>query len=302
MGDGERAIVSASLNADIPAQYANWFMGRLEAGYCVLPRRDGLSWRRVALTPDAVAGFVFWTRCLGPFMENLEEVRRRGYAFTIQFAITSYPRTHDPSPIASDAAVAEVRRAAQRFGARAVVWRYDPMIVAPSMPIDWHLVNFERLAQALRGATDEVVVAFARPGTGASSSSRQAARSTGAESQARRSFVKRLAAIARASGLRLSVCAEPDALAPGAVPARCIDAKRLADAGGGSDRVPTGGFGRGCLCARAIDIGDRVGTATALFCGALPRRRVWPRRGGDDEMLHPPRRRFALSGGDDMPF
>jgi len=292
-------IISASLNADIPARYARWFMGRVEAGYCTLPRRDGLQHRRVDLAPHAVAGFVFWTRRLEPFMGELDELRRRGYGFTIQFALTGYPRDIDPSPLAVEAALDELHLAAQRFGPRAVVWRYDPIVITPTLTTEWHVENFHHLARGVCGATDEVILAFASSGCRRGGGHADSA--VGVPHR-RRFLVATLAPIARGSGLRLCVCSDVEALAPGAAPARCIDADRLADSTGHCDAVPTGGIRPGCLCARAVDIGDRVGSSPHLFCGALSRRRTWPQRGPADEMLYPQRTRFAQPSDDELPF
>jgi len=45
---------------------------------------------------------------------------------------------------------------------RAAVWHYDPIIESNLMQFDWLLANFSRLATALRGATNEVVVSCAQ--------------------------------------------------------------------------------------------------------------------------------------------
>ena len=49
---------------------------------------------------------------------------------------------------------------ATEFGARAVVWRYDPIVFTDHTPPAWHLVNFTQLAAKLAGSVDKVTVAF----------------------------------------------------------------------------------------------------------------------------------------------
>ncbi len=46
----------------------------------------------IDLSPDAVDGFVFWTKNIGPFLKRLPEIRRRGYPFIVQHTINGYPR------------------------------------------------------------------------------------------------------------------------------------------------------------------------------------------------------------------
>ncbi|MEC7647409.1 MAG: DUF1848 family protein [Pseudomonadota bacterium] len=49
---------------------------------------------------------------------------------------------------------------ATEFGARAVVWRYDPIVFTDHTPPAWHLANFTQLAAKLAGSVDKVTVAF----------------------------------------------------------------------------------------------------------------------------------------------
>jgi len=296
-GNGAPTIISASINADIPAHCGDWFMGRVRAGYCLLPRRDALQYRKVALTTEAVAGFVFWTRSPGPFIEPLEELRRRGFAFVVQLALCGYPPRVDPGGINLEEVVGQARHVARRFGDRVLVWRYDPAIVSVEMPVDWHVANFARIASALRGATDEVVLAFAE----VASRGLARARNPDVEPAQRRTLLAELAPVAARNAMRLRVCADPQALVPGVAPARCIDAQRLSDVAGRDIRVSTGGFREGCLCARAIDIGDRSNRARPFFCGGRPR--VSAAAGEVARpMLYPPRQRFPLRSDEDLPF
>lgn len=280
------AIVSASLNADVPARHGAWFMRRLAAGWCRIGRRDGIHFRRVSLTREAVAGFVFWTRDLAPFLPGLEEIRRLGYPGIVQFAI------------AGDAANARTAHALRAFGAaarllgpRAMVWRYDPIVVTPARPLDWHLQNVAALAGALTGATDEVTIAFARLAGSDGTRGR-----IDPPDDDKRAFVRAAAGIARERGLRLTLCSQPDWLARGAAPARCIDARRLVDLGAGAIEAGGSGFVPGCLCARAVDLGDSEG-AKPFFAGAVPPRATRAADDADREVLLPPRRTFARMAG-----
>lgn len=295
-------IVSASVNADVPAHHGAWFMQRLAAGYCCVARLDGLQYRRVPLTRDAVDGFVFWTRCVEPFVPCLIELRRRGFAFSVQFAITGYPRPLAPAPADAARAAAQLARLAHEFGPRVAVWRYDPLLVTSETPSDWHLANFERLAQAIAGATDEAVVAFARFRRKPRGTASVAPVHLDPEPEQKRALVRRLAEIARGCGMRLTLCAQPEWLAPGAAPARCIDAQRLAELARRPVITEVAGFLPGCLCARSIDIGDRDSAAAGSFCGVLPRKEGRHAHDPGGEFLFPPARRFACAHGEDLPF
>jgi hypothetical protein len=71
-----RVIVSASYRTDIPAFYADWFMRRLADGYCRVANPYGGGDYEVLLTPEAVDGFVFWTRNMRPLLPHLDAIRR----------------------------------------------------------------------------------------------------------------------------------------------------------------------------------------------------------------------------------
>src|SRR4051812_49265124 len=92
-------IVSASYRTDIPAFYAAWFMARLRAGFCAIANPYGGGTHRLSLAPEAVEGFVFWTRNLRPLLRHLDEIRRVA-PFTVQFTLTGYPRALESSVIA----------------------------------------------------------------------------------------------------------------------------------------------------------------------------------------------------------
>src|SRR5512147_2784929 len=119
-------IVSASYRTDLPAFYGHWFLGRLAAGSARVRNPYGGGVQEIALTPQAVDGFVFWTRNIGPFLPALAEVGRRGFPFVVQYTVTGYPRALEAAVTEAERAAGQIRGLAAAYGARAVVWRYDP--------------------------------------------------------------------------------------------------------------------------------------------------------------------------------
>ena len=235
-------IISASYRTDIPAFYGGWFARRLAAGYALVRNpRSGRTYR-VDLTPEAVAGYVFWTRNPSPFMPVLAELER---PFAMQFTITGYGRRLEASVPAPERAVDAAHALATRYGPRCVVWRYDPIL----SPTQDHVEAAGRLAEMLRGATDECVVSFA-------SFYRKTQRNLTAagfdweepDLDRRRQLIEAMADAV--SPLRLTVCAQPELTGGAAGPARCIDPARL-----GLGAQPEHGNRPGCACAASRDIG-----------------------------------------------
>lgn len=214
---------------------------------------------RVSLAPGEADGFVFWTRNAGPFVSVLNEVKRRGFPFFVQFTITGYPRALEPGTLAAEAALGQLRAIAHRFGPRAAVWRYDPIVVSDATPRAWHRANFARLARALRGASDEAVISFVEPYRKtarnlAAALGRAGLAWRGPPVEEKRALVADLAAVAAEARMRLTLCTQP-ALLPGAAAARCIDTARLSDVAGHAIAARTKGNRPGCLCAESRDIG-----------------------------------------------
>lgn len=252
-------IVSASYRTDIPAFYAEWFRRRLKAGYCRVANPYGGDAYEVSLTPGAVDGFVFWTRNLRPLMADLEAVRQVA-PFVVQFTITGYPRTLETSVIECGEAVAQLRDVRRRWGPRAAVWRYDPVVFTAELDRNAHTAGFAALARALRGTVDEVVISVVHPYRKTRRNlDRAAARHDFAwhdpPFEEKRELLTCLVGIAGEHGIKATLCSQPDLLVPGLGEASCIDAARLADIAQHPVAARESGNRPGCRCALSRDIG-----------------------------------------------
>ena len=257
-------IVSASYRTDIPAFYGAWFLKRLEAGFCQVANPYGGRPYEVPLAGDRVDGFVFWTRNAAPFRPALERLAGDGVPFVVQYSLTAYPRPLETSVVASGRTVAEMRDLAARFGPKAVVWRYDPVLATSLTPAGRHRETFARLAEALTAgpapATDEVVLSFAQIYAKTRANTDRAARRHGfawsdPPEEEKRALLAELAGIAAEHGLTATLCAQPALLAPPLAAARCIDAERLSAVAGRAIDARQKGNRPGCLCAESRDIG-----------------------------------------------
>jgi hypothetical protein len=271
-------IVSASYKTDIPAFYGAWFMNRLDAGGCRMINPYGGQIYTVPLTRDAVDGFVFWTRNLGPFLDRLETIASDGYPFMVQYTITGYPRALDASTIDPAEAVKHLRELANRHGRRVAVWRYDPVVSTSLTPPDWHRATFARLAAALDGAVDEVVVSFAQIYRKTARNMAAAARALGFDwrdppDAEKRVLLADLAAIALDHGMTLTLCGQPELSVGGVGEARCIDAGRLGDIAGHPIAASEKPHRQTCGCWASRDIGAYdTCPHGCVYCYAVARR------------------------------
>ncbi|MDH7602876.1 MAG: DUF1848 domain-containing protein [Armatimonadota bacterium] len=154
-------IVSASRRTDIPAFYADWFMNRVQVGYCCVPNPFNPSQvMRVSLKPQDVDVIVFWTRNPLPLVNRLAELDALGYRYYFLFTLTGYPRILEPRAPSPEEAIHAFHVLAQAVGAERVIWRYDPIIVSSLTPFEYHTTNFERLCAALEGSTRRVIISL----------------------------------------------------------------------------------------------------------------------------------------------
>jgi hypothetical protein len=268
-------IVSASYRTDIPAFYADWLRRRLTAGWCRVANPYGGADYEVSLRPGEVDGFVLWTRNLRPLFGDLDAIQAIA-PFVVQFTVTGYPRALESSVVAADEAVAQLRAVRRRFGPRAAVWRYDPIVFADGLlGAAAHRANFARLAAALAGIVDEVVLSVVHPYKKTRRNlDRAAARHRFAwrdpPADEKRALLADLAAVAHEHGIAATLCSQPELLTPtlhssaceggsargpGLGEARCVDAARLSDVGQRPLEARIAGNRPGCRCAQSRDIG-----------------------------------------------
>lgn len=254
-------IISASYKTDIPAFYGDWFMTRLGAGYCHVVNPYNGRQSAVSLRREDVDGFVFWTKNLGPFLPHLPVIRTAGFPFVIQYTINGYPRELESNVIDARRSIDYLRRMRDDFGPRTAVWRYDPIVVSSLTPLDFHVANFERLAGAMDGVVDEVVISFMHVYQKTQRNLESASRThdftwrTPPDAE-KVQLTGTLAAIAAAHGMALSICSQPAYLQPGVQAARCIDARRLEDVAGVRIAAKVKGNREACGCFESRDIGE----------------------------------------------
>jgi hypothetical protein len=272
-------IVSASRRCDIPAHYLDWLVARIEAGHCLVRNPfDARSFRRVSLDPREMDCLVLWTRDPRPLADwgarRLEEL---GVRSIVHVTLTGYPTALEPGVPRPAAALEGFVRLAEQLGSERVLWRYDPILIAEGLDVEYHLRNFTTMAAALDGGTKRVTLSlvdeyantrsrivsagfpdpiFALPrgsprgphGAGGERSGERAGDLFEAEpSEAGpdrppapyAELLAELASIARSHGMRCVSCAEPyDLRAFGIEAGACIDAELIERLFGGDRDAP----------------------------------------------------------------
>ena len=220
-------IISVSRRTDIPAFYADWFFRRLREGF-VLVRNPGNPHQvsRVPLTPDAVEGFVFWTKNPAPMLKGLPLLKNRAYY--VQFTLNAYGRDVERYvPSKRDVIIPVFRELAGRIGRERVIWRYDPVFFSRTYTFEYHVRFFDRLAGLLAPFTERCIISF----LDLYRNTRKGMAPLGlidVSPERQEALAAVLADIARSRGLRLETCAETmDLSRYGIGHGKCVDAALL---------------------------------------------------------------------------
>lgn len=248
-------IISASRRTDIPAFYTDWFLNRIREGYvCV---RNPFSYHQVSkitLNPDLVDTLVFWTKNPVPLMKHLSDLNE--YMYYFQFTLNTYGREVERNLPSLENRIETFRELASCLGKERIIWRYDPIGISPAYTVDWHLKQFERLANALAGSTETCVISFLDLYPSVLSNLQQSSM-TPPDNNEIAQLAQGIASITAAHGIRPTACCEATSLsAYGIEPAHCIDGELLARLLGCKLNCGRDGNQRkNCGCVESIDIG-----------------------------------------------
>lgn len=256
-------IISASYKTDIPAFYGEWFINRLNAGYCKARNAFNNKPFEIDLSKRTVDGFVFWTKNAKPFREGLYEVARRSYPFIMQYTINGYPRELENRVVDYQSAIENFISISREYGPHTCVWRYDPIIFSDLTDEEFHIRRFSDIAARLSGYTDEVVFSFVQMyrKTKGSLGKLEAASGyhyhDGTESQ-KIYLMNRFVEIAKIQGIRVNLCSQPELLAlnSNVGEAKCVDAARIQNISGNIVNAKLRGSRSSCGCYESKDIGE----------------------------------------------
>lgn len=136
-------IVSASRRTDIPAFYADWFFDRLEKGYSLWAnpfnkQESYVSYRNTSF-------IVFWSKNPRPLTGKLPILASKRIGCYIQYTLNDYEREGlEPNVPPLAERIETFRLLSERLGKKAVIWRFDPLLLTEDLSIDGLLQKVER--------------------------------------------------------------------------------------------------------------------------------------------------------------
>ena len=153
-------IISASRSTDIPAFYPKWFFNRLAKGYCVWYNPFNRQQKMyVSFTHCKV--IVFWTKNPKTILPYLHELDKRGIHYYFQVTLNDYTSEgFEPNVPSLEERIKTFRELSDRIGHERVIWRFDPLILTPTITPRTLLSRIWKIGNQLKGYTDKLVFSF----------------------------------------------------------------------------------------------------------------------------------------------
>ena len=152
-------IISASRSTDIPAFFAKWFFNRLAKGYCVWYNPFNQQPMYISFSKCKVV--VFWTKNPEQIIPFLPELDRRGIHYYFQVTLNDYMKEgFEPNVPPVEKRIETFRKLSQLIGKEKVIWRFDPLIITPTIGPRELLKSIWNIGNQLKGYTDKLVFSF----------------------------------------------------------------------------------------------------------------------------------------------
>lgn len=152
-------IISASRSTDIPAFYAKWFFNRLVKGYCAW--YNPFNQKKMYVSFKRCKAIVFWTKNPEPILPYLHELDERGIHYYFQVTLNDYiSEGFEPNVPSVEQRVETFKLLSDMIGRERVIWRFDPLIISPSIAPRNLLSRIWKIGNMLKGYTDKLVFSF----------------------------------------------------------------------------------------------------------------------------------------------
>ena len=152
-------IISASRSTDIPAFYAKWFFNRLAIGYCAW--YNPFNQQKMYISFKNCKVIVFWTKNPEPIIPYLPELDKRGIHYYFQVTLNDYMlEGFEPNvpPVAKR--IQTFKSLSQMIGKEKMIWRFDPLIITPTIGPHELLRRIWNIGNQLKGFTSKLVFSF----------------------------------------------------------------------------------------------------------------------------------------------
>ncbi len=152
-------IIQTGMRTDIPAFYSKWLLNRIKEGYvCVRNPYNSKQVTKYSLSPEVVDLIAFCTKNPLPMLPFLDELKPYGQYWFV--TITPYGRDIEPNVPDKETVMEGFKKLSDVVGVDSMGWRYDPIFIDKKHSVEWHISEFEKMAENLAGYTKTCVISF----------------------------------------------------------------------------------------------------------------------------------------------
>lgn len=152
-------IVSASRSTDIPSYYGKWFINRLNRGHILWINPFNQKPSYVSFKDTKV--IVFWTKNPAPFLKYLPELDKKGLHYYFQYTLNDYDiEQFEPKIPLLARRIETFKELSSRIGSHRVIWRFDPIVLTPTITPRDILMRIWRIGNQIKGYTNKLVFSF----------------------------------------------------------------------------------------------------------------------------------------------
>ena len=113
---------------------------------------------KYSLSPEVVDLIAFCTKNPLPMLPFLDELKPYGQYWFV--TITPYGKDIEPNVPDKETVMEGFKALSDVVGIDSMGWRYDPIFIDKKHSVEWHISEFEKMAESLAGYTKICVISF----------------------------------------------------------------------------------------------------------------------------------------------
>jgi len=153
-------IISVSRATDIPAFYMDWFLHRFHEG-SILWKNPYRQNRKQRVFFDKTRAAVFWTKDPGALLEQVDDIDTLGLHWYVQITLNDYESLgYELRVPALENRIHSFQELSRRLGKERVVWRFDPLLLSNTLPLNALSDRIEKLFALLGPYCDRMVFSY----------------------------------------------------------------------------------------------------------------------------------------------
>ena len=113
---------------------------------------------KYSLSPEVVDLIAFCTKNPAPMLPYMDVLKPYGQYWFV--TITPYGKEIEPNVPDKEIVMEDFKKLSNIVGVDSMGWRYDPIFIDEEHSVEWHISEFEKMAQTLSGYTKFCVISF----------------------------------------------------------------------------------------------------------------------------------------------